>query len=154
MQQFCFVFFNWYGDCTSLILFSSVQFSSVTQSCPTLWDPIDCSLPGSSVHGDSPGKNTGVGCHALFQGIFPTKRLNPGLPHCRWIVYHLSHQGSWRRQWQPTPVLFHGKSHGQRSLEGYSPWGHKESDKMECTCTPTVYEMLDDIKIPSLTEIL
>ena len=37
----------------------------VTQSCPTLFDPMDCSLPSSSVHGDSPGKNTGVGCHAL-----------------------------------------------------------------------------------------
>ena len=37
------------------------------QSCPTLCDPIDCSLPGSCVHGDSPGKNTGVGCHFLLQ---------------------------------------------------------------------------------------
>ena len=45
----------------------------VTQSALTLCDPMDCSLPGSSVHGDSPGKNTGVGCHALFQGIFPTQ---------------------------------------------------------------------------------
>ena len=52
------------------------------------------SLPGSSVHGGSPGKNTGVGCHALLQGIFPTQGLNPGLPHCRQILYHLSHQGS------------------------------------------------------------
>ena len=40
------------------------------QSCPSLWDPIDYSPPGSSVHGDSPGKNTGVGCHFLLQGIF------------------------------------------------------------------------------------
>ena len=40
----------------------------VTQSCPALCDTKDCSSPGSSVHGDSPGKNTGVGCHA-FQGI-------------------------------------------------------------------------------------
>ena len=55
---------------------------------------MDLSLPGSSVHGDSPGKNTGVGCHALLQGIFPTQGLNPGLPHCRQILYHLSHQGS------------------------------------------------------------
>ena len=39
------------------------------QSCPTVCDPKDCSLPGSSVHGDSPGKNNGVGCHALLQGI-------------------------------------------------------------------------------------
>ena len=41
------------------------------QSCPTLCDPMDSSPPGSSVHGDSPGKNTGVGCHTLLQGIFP-----------------------------------------------------------------------------------
>ena len=53
-----------------------------------------CSLPGSSVHGDSPGKNTGVGCHALLQGIFPTQGSNPGLWHCRKILYHLTHQGS------------------------------------------------------------
>ena len=63
------------------------------QLCLTLWDPMDCSPPGSSVHGDSPGKNIGVGCHALLQGIFPTQGLNPGLPHCRWILYQLSHQG-------------------------------------------------------------
>ena len=43
----------------------------VAQSCQTLCNPVDCSPPGSSVHGDSPGKNTGVGYHALFQGIFP-----------------------------------------------------------------------------------
>ena len=40
----------------------------VAQSCPTLCDPMDCSPPGSSVHGDSPGKNPGVGCYALLQG--------------------------------------------------------------------------------------
>ena len=66
----------------------------VAQSCPTLCDPMDCSLSGSSVHGDSPGKNTGVGCHALLQGIFPTQGSNPGLSHCRQILYHLNHQGS------------------------------------------------------------
>ena len=55
----------------------------VTQSSLTLCDPMDCSLPRSSVHGDSPGKNPGVGCHALLQGIFPTQGSNPGLPHCR-----------------------------------------------------------------------
>ena len=51
----------------------------VAQSCPTLCDPMDCSPPGIFVHGDSPGRNTGVGCHALLQGIFPTQGLNPGL---------------------------------------------------------------------------
>ena len=64
------------------------------QSFPTLCDPIDCSPPGSSVHGDSPGKNTAVGCLALLQGIFSIQGLNPDLPHCRWILYCLSHQGS------------------------------------------------------------
>ena len=54
-----------------------------TQSCPTLCNPKDCSPPGSSVLGDSPGKNTEVGCHALLQEIFPTQGLNPGLLHCR-----------------------------------------------------------------------
>ena len=63
-------------------------------TCPSLCDPMDCSLPGTSVHGDSPGKNIGAGCHALLQGIFPTQGLNPGLPHCRRILNHLSHQGS------------------------------------------------------------
>ena len=48
----------------------------VSQLCPTLCSPTDCSLPGSSVHGDSPGKNTGVGCHVLLQGIFSTQELN------------------------------------------------------------------------------
>ena len=55
---------------------------------------MDCSPPGSSVHGDSPGKNTRVGSHSLLQGIFSTQGSNPGLPHCRWILYCLSHQGS------------------------------------------------------------
>ena len=45
----------------------------VAQSCPTLCDTRDCSPPGSSVHGNTPGKNIGVGCHAFLQGIFPTQ---------------------------------------------------------------------------------
>ena len=57
------------------------------QLCPTLCDPVDCSLPGSSVHEDSPGKNIGVGCHFLLQGIFPTQGSNPCLLHCRQILY-------------------------------------------------------------------
>ena len=39
----------------------------------------------------------------------------------------------WRRKWQPTPVFLPGKSHRQRSLVGYSPWGHKELDTTEAT---------------------
>ena len=56
--------------------------------------PHDCSPPGSSVHGDSPGKNTGVGCHALLQGIFPTQESNLGLLHCRQILYRVRYKGN------------------------------------------------------------
>ena len=49
------------------------------------------SAPGSSVHGDSPGKNTGVGCHVLLQRIFPNQGSNPSLLHCRQILYCLNH---------------------------------------------------------------
>ena len=66
----------------------------VTQWYLTLCDPYDCSLPGSFIHGDSPGKNTGLGCYALLWQIFPTQGWNSGLLHCRQILYHLSHQGS------------------------------------------------------------
>ena len=55
---------------------------------------MDCSPPGSSVHGDSPGKNTDVGCHALLWGIFLIQGQNPCLLHCRQVLYHLSNQGS------------------------------------------------------------
>ena len=68
----------------------------VTQLCLTLCDLVDCSCHATVGHvdGDSPGKNTGVGCHALLQGILPTQGSNPDLPHCRWILYRLSHQES------------------------------------------------------------
>ena len=52
-------------------------------SFSVVYDWRDCSPPGSSVHGDSPGKNTGVRCDALLQGIFPTQGPNPGLEHGR-----------------------------------------------------------------------
>ena len=57
----------------------------------TLWDPKDWSPPVSSVHEDSPGKNTREGCHALLQGIFPTQGWNLCLLcllHWKWILYH------------------------------------------------------------------
>ena len=59
-------------------------------SCPTLCDPTDRLL----CPWDFPGNSTGVDCHFLLQGIFPTQGLNPGLLHCRQTLYRLSHQGS------------------------------------------------------------
>ena len=76
------------------------------------WSGLPCPFPGDlpnpgieprfpalqadSLLSESPGKpkNTGMGCHAILQGIFPTWELNQGLLHCRWILYHLSHQDS------------------------------------------------------------
>ena len=53
---------------------------------------------------NSPGQNTGVGSLSLLQGIFPTQGSNPGLLHCRQILYQLSHHGSPRiLEWQPIP---------------------------------------------------
>ena len=43
---------------------------------------------------NSPGQNTAMGSHSILQGIVPTQGSNPGLPHCRWILYQLSHKGS------------------------------------------------------------
>ena len=76
------------------------------QSCLTLCNPMDYRLPGSSVHEDSPGRNTGVDSHSLLQGIFPTQGWNLGLPYCRQILYHLSHKGSPSRAYKrPYTVL-------------------------------------------------
>ena len=55
---------------------------------------MNCSPPGSSVHGISHGKNTGVGCHSLLQEIFLTQGSNPPLLHCRQILLPLSHPES------------------------------------------------------------
>ena len=71
----------------------------VAQLSPILCSSMDCSLPGSSVYENSPGKNTGVDCHALLQGIFPTQELNPGLLHCKQTLYQLSH-------WKPSALLY------------------------------------------------
>ena len=66
---------------------SSESDSEVARSCLTLCDPVDCTRPLGPW--DSPGENTGVGCHFLLQGIFPTQRSNLDLPHCRQTLYHL-----------------------------------------------------------------
>ena len=121
--------------------------------------PRDYSPPGSSVHGIL--QATGIGCHFLLQGIFPTQGSNLSLLYLlnRQVdSLPLSHMKSrhlflvsgfswlsdkylsamleiwvqswvrkipWKRKWQPTPVFLPRKSHGQRSLEGYSSWSHK-----------------------------
>ena len=93
----------------SLLWTSFLTFAVSQRSYSTHY--VCCAVPSCSVvsdsllpHGlqpakffcpwDSPGKHTGVGCHDLLQGIFPTQESNPGLLHCRQMLYQLSHQGS------------------------------------------------------------
>ena len=91
--------------CTHPFLHSCVR-AKLLQSCQTLCNPMNCSLPGSSVRGilqarirewvamTSSRPEYWSGSSSLLQGIFPTQGSNPGLRHCRQILYHLSHQKS------------------------------------------------------------
>ena len=149
----------------------------LAQSCPTLCDSIDHSLPGSSVHGilqtrilewmaipffqgsSWPRNWTSVSCVSCIANREKEKvNMNPVvlnwnpsyqykliiLYQCWWlsrsrISLQCKRLGfdpwvgkiSWRREWLPTPVFLSGEFHGQKSLAGYSPWGHKESDTTE-----------------------
>ena len=74
---------HYLGSCGSSILDPPLickMCARSLQSCPTLCDPMDCSLPGSSVHRDSPGKNTGVGCHA-------SSRVSSWPRGWTWVLY-------------------------------------------------------------------
>ena len=93
----------WQWQQPTLITFQHSGFwvtyvcAQLLQSYPTLWDPMDLSLSGSSAHRDSPGKNTGVGCRALLLGIFLAQGLNRRflhLMHWRQFLYLLSHPWS------------------------------------------------------------
>ena len=93
--------------------------SEVAQSCPTLSDPMDCSLPGSSVHGIFQARVLEWVAIA-FSRRHKRRRFDP------WVK-----KIPWSRKWQPTPVLLPGKSQGRRSLVGCRPWGRKDSDMTE-----------------------
>ena len=69
---------SWSRDQTRVSCIACICAKSL-QSCPALCDPVNSSLPGFSIHGDSLGKNIGVGCHAQLQGIFPMQGSNPCL---------------------------------------------------------------------------
>ena len=97
--------------------FETAPEYSILDSLLTMSESESCSVVSDSLqpHGlyspwNSPGQNTAVGSLSLLQGIFPTQRLNPGLPHCRWILYQLSHPGS--------PVDYEGYS---ISSKGFLP---------------------------------
>ena len=71
--------------------------------CPTLYKPMDCNPLGSSAHGISQARILEWVAISFSKGSFPTQGLNPGLPHCRQTLYHLSHQGILRK-WYPFSV--------------------------------------------------
>ena len=109
--------------------------SEVAQSCPTLCDPMDCSLPGSSIHGVFQARVLEWGAiafSAVWKHCLPILSLPRSILTCIVRIYIFSVcTKSRRRQWHPTPVLLPGKSHGRRSLVGCSPWGREESDTTE-----------------------
>ena len=118
----------------------------IAQSCQTLGDPMDCTPPGSSVHGtlqarilqwvailfsrgsSEPRVQTQVSCTAgRFFTIWASREALVLLQHGNALIHLFTR----RRQWQPTPVLLPGKSHGWRSLVGRSLWDREESDTTE-----------------------
>ena len=102
--------------------------AKVLQSCPTLCDPIDSSPLGSPRPWNSPGKNTGVGCHFLLQCM---KVKMKSLNHVGLLAT------PWTAPYQVPPSMgFSRQSHGWRSLVPYSPWCGKESDTTEWLTLP------------------
>ena len=120
---------------------------SVAQSRRTFCNPMDRSPPGSSVHkllqarilewvamplGEGNGTPLQYSCLENPMGRGAWKAAVHGVAEGRTrlsdFTFTFTH---WRRKWQPTPVFSPGKSHGQRNLVGYSPWGRKESDTTE-----------------------
>ena len=92
--------------------------SEVAQSCPTLSDPMDCSLPGSSVHGIFQAR-------VLEWGAIRYSKMYPFIQYGREILQ--------RRKWQLIPVFLPRESCGQRNVVGGCPWGRTESDTTEAT---------------------
>ena len=112
----------------------------VAQLCQALYNSVDCSPPSSSAQeilqarilewGEKKkkkdtGVDTGVGCHFLLQGIFPTQGLKPGLLHCRQILYLLSHQGS--------PNSRGGIPGWARRIDAFELWCWRRLLRVPCT---------------------
>ena len=105
---------QWMEHCIHHLL---LPVTSMKNTFSTYSESESCSFLSDSLrpHGlyspwNSPGQNTGVDNLSLLQGISPTRGSNPGLPHCRWILYQLSHQGSQRLvEWVAYP-FFSGSS--------------------------------------------
>ena len=115
------------------------------KSCPTLCDPRDCSPPCSSAHGDSSGKNTGVGCHALPQRISPVQRSNLSLLCLlNWQVGSLPLVPPGKTLSTSMAVKLHGINNCIHrfqikpvTLESTQDSGYEKEDTPKWTCEPT-----------------
>ena len=108
--------------------------SEVAQSCPALSNPMDCSLPGSSIHGIFQARVLEWGATAFSKVVLVVKNppANAGdakdAGSAPW-----SGRLPWRRKWPPTPVFLPGASQGRGSPVGCCLWGRTESDTTEAT---------------------
>ena len=91
----------------SLVCPQSREKVKVTRSSLALWNPMDYSPPGSSVHGILQARIFKQVAISFSRGIFPTQVSNPGLLHCRLILYHLNHKGSQRETFQSHKINTH-----------------------------------------------
>ena len=132
----------------------------VAQSCPILCDPMDCSLPGSSVHGVLQANNTGLGCQYLLQGIFPTQGSNPGLLHCRQILYCQNHQGSLRiLEWVAYPfsrgTFWSRNQTGVSHIAGWATsWATREAPECSLGFSKSFYFQLLKVRRPRVSSLI
>ena len=96
---------------------------------------------------NSPSQNTGVGSLSLLQGIFPTQGSHPGILHCRWILYQLSHQGSPRiLEWLAFPF---SRGLPDPGIKPGSPaW---QADSLDCVDHNKLWKILKEMGIPDHT---
>ena len=91
----CFCLHRSYFGCFYFYFFRKITLYESESGSHSVVSVSDClRLHGLYSPWNSPGQNTGVDSLSLLQGICSTQRLNPGLPHCRWILYQLSHKRS------------------------------------------------------------
>ena len=138
---------NWAPNCLFVGIIVSVIYQHnkplrnmclVAHLYPTLWDPMDYSPPGSSIHGIFQARElewVAIPFSRGFQGGSRGKELTCQCWRRKvmrvWSFDPSVGKISWRKSWQPTPVFLPGEFHGQWSLVGYSPWGLKELNPIE-----------------------
>ena len=111
---------------------SSDHLGSICNTHSPCLLPSDLITPGSHVHAYKSSHSSSEPAYMLFPWWLSEQRIHlPCRSHRRLRFDPWVRKIPWRRKWQPTPVFLRGKSHAQRSLVGYSPWGRKESDMTE-----------------------